>query len=101
MDNNPFVKQQSPIEKLYCTFLEYRPTPESKDLLLSYKTEDEEFVFEESHIYFCYHKGYGKAKVTNPFIEKKLNLQATRSEEHTSELQSRENNVCRLQLEKK
>ncbi|HLV63824.1 DUF1697 domain-containing protein [Galbibacter sp.] len=77
MDNNPFVKQQSPIEKLYCTFLEYRPTPESKDLLLSYKTEDEEFVFEESHIYFCYHKGYGKAKVTNPFIEKKLNLQAT------------------------
>src|SRR5690606_42151565 len=31
----------------------------------------------------------------------KLRIRATRSEEHTSELQSRENLVCRLLLEKK
>src|SRR5690606_8484451 len=34
-----------------------------------------------------------------PLLEKKINW--TRSEEHTSELQSRENLVCRLLLEKK
>src|SRR5690606_40755899 len=33
-------------------------------------------------------------------VEKDVVLQVTRSEEHTSELQSRENLVCRLLLEK-
>src|SRR5690606_41695472 len=37
--------------------------------------------------------------VRNSFSE--ISFQKTRSEEHTSELQSRENLVCRLMLEKK
>src|SRR2546427_8238350 len=45
---------------------------------------------------FC---GYGFAWVGHFFFEK--NRPATRSEEHTSELQSQSNLVCRLLLEKK
>src|SRR5690606_40824149 len=37
----------------------------------------------------------------NPVAGKRLRPEFTRSEEHTSELQSRENLVCRLLLEKK
>src|SRR5690606_41208088 len=41
-------------------------------------------------------------KVEKPMIQSlTLNIPKTRSEEHTSELQSRENLVCRLLLEKK
>src|SRR5690606_14107652 len=39
--------------------------------------------------------------LTNPIINLTNNIGLTRSEEHTSELQSRENLVCRLLLEKK
>src|SRR2546425_5226346 len=39
--------------------------------------------------------------VSNPWCEKKLTSSATRSEEHTSELQSLAYLVCRLLLEKK
>jgi len=77
IENNPYVKQQAPIEKLYCTFLENQPDPESKEILLGFKTQDEEFIFDRSLLYFCYHKGYGKAKVSNPFVEKKLKIQGT------------------------
>lgn len=75
--NNPFIQHQVPIEKLYCTFLEKQPDLETEKQLLQFKTEDEVFVFDGSLLYFCYHNGYGRAKVTNPFVEKKLKMQAT------------------------
>src|SRR5690606_41952037 len=41
------------------------------------------------------------AIMTNPLLEPVMSTPLARSEEHTSELQSRENLVCRLLLEKK
>src|SRR5690606_40644279 len=40
------------------------------------------------------------APLDNKNVKQKLDKYLSRSEEHTSELQSRENLVCRLQLEK-
>jgi uncharacterized protein (DUF1697 family) len=77
IQNNPFVQSQVPIEKLYCTLLEKKPDLEAQRLLLEYNSEDEEFVFDGALLYFCYHIGYGKSKVNNPFVEKKLKIQGT------------------------
>src|SRR5258707_11637468 len=46
-------------------------------------------------------KATAKRKVVLTFEEKLAGLRAQRSEEHTSELQSRQYLVCRLLLEKK
>ncbi|MDG3582805.1 MULTISPECIES: DUF1697 domain-containing protein [Galbibacter] len=75
--NNPFLKKGEPIEKLYCTFLEGTPLPESIQNLNEYRVDDEEYTHRDNILYFCYHNGYGKAKISNPFIEKKLKLGAT------------------------
>src|SRR5690606_39347865 len=46
--------------------------------------------------------GYGvRVDVHDPWVDPARAMQEHRSEEHTSELQSRENLVCRLLLEKK
>src|SRR5436309_14479061 len=48
-----------------------------------------------------FHRGTRGAGVIGAAQDVQLRLQLQRSEEHTSELQSRENLVCRLLLEKK
>lgn len=77
VQNNPFTQAGVPIEKLYCTFLERQADRERKEQLLQFKTEEEDFVFANSLLYFCYHNGYGKAKVSNSFVETKLKMQST------------------------
>lgn len=77
IQDNPFISQQIPIEKLYCTFLEKQPDPKTQKKFLELKTQDEVFTFAGPLLYFCYHKGYGKAKLSNPVVEKKLKMQAT------------------------
>src|SRR5690606_40172874 len=54
--------------------------------------------------YSAYHPSLGRRQKLQSFYGVKIKAgiaQKTRSEEHTSELQSRENLVCRLLLEKK
>lgn len=77
MSSNPFVQKQIPIEKLYYTLLEEQPDLETQKKLLQFQNEDETFIFGPAVLYCCYQKGYGKAKVTNPLIEKKLSMKAT------------------------
>src|SRR5690606_11914486 len=77
VQNNPFIQADVPIEKVYCTLLERQADRERKEQLLQFKTEEEDFVFANSLLYFCYHNGYGKAKVTNSFVERKLKMQST------------------------
>src|SRR5690606_37918908 len=48
-----------------------------------------------------YTKGEIESLINIAFYESELGRNSNRSEEHTSELQSRENLVCRLLLEKK
>ncbi|QLE01174.1 DUF1697 domain-containing protein [Galbibacter sp. BG1] len=75
-ENNPFTKTEE-IKLLYTTFLDKTPHPESLKTLKTYVKADETFTQNGNVLYFCYRNGYGKAKMTNPFIEKKLGLQAT------------------------
>src|SRR5256886_13116597 len=49
----------------------------------------------------AYHQGTVWAWLIGPFIDAWLKVHPHRSEEHTSELQSQSNIVCRLLLEKK
>lgn len=74
--NNPFIETEE-ITKLYITFLNETPNPEKLETLKTFETSDELFILKNNTLYFCYKNGYGKAKIANPFIEKKLNLQAT------------------------
>src|SRR6266511_6140573 len=49
----------------------------------------------------CAEGGAAAAGVGAPVVSRRCSSSTLRSEEHTSELQSRENLVCRLLLEKK
>src|SRR5690606_39491274 len=90
------------------------PTRRSSDLGVSVKdasgnVKDQETIFNESVVALQnMEDGTEKAKLANDLFGRSgaemmplLNGAAGRSEEHTSELQSRENLVCRLLLEKK
>ncbi|EIJ38233.1 hypothetical protein JoomaDRAFT_1215 [Galbibacter orientalis DSM 19592] len=76
IENNPFIETEE-ITKLYITFLNETPNPEKLETLKTFESSDELFILKNNTLYFCYENGYGKAKIANPFIEKKLNLQAT------------------------
>src|SRR5690606_40126306 len=67
--------------------------------------EEEPYSPDPNSNHFIYHENVlaAYASYKSPISEKldfQLGLRAERSEEHTSELQSRENLVCRLLLEK-
>src|SRR5690606_41998965 len=96
-------------------FLMIRPTPISS--LFPYTTLfRSRIVNSENQIFFSkWHVGYLRGLfyfypillpkfIQNATVDEELNIEnykSSRSEEHTSELQSRENLVCRLLLEKK
>src|SRR5690606_41370643 len=60
-----------------------------------------EFGYGKNYSDFSYSKPKLSSKKFNQSIKVSVDVKNTRSEEHTSELQSRENLVCRLLLEKK
>lgn len=74
---NPFVSRSEDINKLYCTFLFDNPEPDKMETLKAVEAKDDEFIDRDNILYFCYHNGYGKAKIANPFIEQKLKIYAT------------------------
>ena len=76
--NNPFLKRNE-VEKgtLYVSFLSQKPDPTLIPLLQSMVTNGEEWHWEETEIYLYCPKGYGKTKISNPFLEKKLNVWST------------------------
>ena len=75
---NPYLpNKESEIEKLYCTFLFEIPEESKIELLKEVNSPHEEFIFGEACMYFLYNNGYGKAKISNPFIENKLKVAAT------------------------
>ena len=76
--NHPFLrKEQTGKDGRYVTLL--RDTPDKKALpaLTPYCSEGEEFVAAGREIYLSYPAGFGKTKLTNQIIEKKLGTVAT------------------------
>lgn len=74
---NPFINKNEEINKLYCTLLFESPEDSKIQALEAVESKDDVFIVQDEVLYFCYHNGYGKAKITNPFIEQKLKVNAT------------------------
>jgi len=78
IENNPFAKDESnDIKCMHITFLGSVPVQEQIDHLATYNYPSEEYVLEDKDIYFYAPNGYGRAKMTNNFFEKKLKVRAT------------------------
>jgi uncharacterized protein (DUF1697 family) len=76
--NNPYLpEKENELEKLYCTLLLSVPEESKIALLKEVDSPQDEFIFGLDCIYFLYHNGYGKAKISNPLVESKLKVSAT------------------------
>ncbi len=79
IDNCPF-KELDLVEegtRVMVTFLEEKPTKENINTLLSYVKESERVVVSGQEVYLHCPNGYGKTKLNNTFLEKKLGVGAT------------------------
>jgi len=76
---NPFspVDLEKDGSRILVTFLTDSISGDHRELLMKFKSASESFEIMEKHI--CLHcpDGYGKTKLSNAFLEKKLNVTAT------------------------
>lgn len=78
VDHHPFIQQRNEDPKyVHVTFLEKAPDPAQVAVLQSVEYAPEEFHIEGAYFYFFSPNGYGRAKLNNNFIERKLKLRAT------------------------
>ena len=78
IENNPYkTLENQEIEKLHLTVLEELPLQENILQLTRNNFAPEEFSFGGRYIYLFLPNGYGRAKLNNNFIEKKLKTGAT------------------------
>jgi uncharacterized protein (DUF1697 family) len=64
-------------KELYVTVLGGRPDEEGKREILGLGSDTEKFAFGEGAVYALYLQGYGHAKFTNNYLEKKLKVRCT------------------------
>ncbi len=75
---NPYINDQSrDISHLHVTFLASRPDPIDIKIIQQYKSPNEELTLTENAVYLYCPNGYGRTKLTNTFLEKKLKTGAT------------------------
>ncbi len=76
--NNPFIKDtDKDVAFLYVTFLAEVLTEFDEESIIEKKHSDEEIAFTTNAVYLYCPNGYGKTKLNNNFLEKKLKVQAT------------------------
>ena len=71
------AKEEENGTKVLVTFLQSLPSEETKELLLTYVKSPERLIIQGREVYLYCPNGYGKSKLTNTFIEKKLGISAT------------------------
>jgi uncharacterized protein (DUF1697 family) len=77
-DANPFIADKSIDEtKAIFTFLKSKPQHEKIEELKTISFPNENIIIGDKVIYFHSSLGYGNAKFTHTFIERKLKVQAT------------------------
>jgi len=88
VSDNPFLNDSSrDVAHLHVTMLLEKPEATRIQLLQQTSFPGEEFVIIERAVYLHCPNGYGRAKLTNGFLEKKLNVTATtRNWKTTTEL---------------
>jgi uncharacterized protein (DUF1697 family) len=75
---NPFLKKDNTdIKKMHVTILSHQPEEINTDIFDKVKFDSEEYVIKEKEIYLYFPEGYGRTKLSNNYIEKKLKIAAT------------------------
>jgi uncharacterized protein (DUF1697 family) len=97
IENNPFLKDHNKdVSSVYVTFLASKPDNYDTQTVEDKKSAVEEIFFTENAVYVYCPDGYGRTKLTNNFIEKKLKVGATtRNWKTTNELLKIANEISR------
>ena len=78
LDNNPFINDRNEdISSLHVVFLSQQPDPAVLEKLAQVESGADEYYVKGSEIYLYCPNGYGRTKLSNTVIEKKLQLKAT------------------------
>lgn len=78
IEHNPFLQDpDKDIKRQYITFLSEKPAEADIQALKTVNYEPEEYAIDGRTIFFFSPKGYGRAKMSNNFFEKKLKVKAT------------------------
>jgi uncharacterized protein (DUF1697 family) len=78
VNNNPLIKTtNNDIDKLHVTFLRESPLPGTIQALETFKDKNEKYIINGKEVYLYCPNGYGKTKLNNANLEKKLKTIAT------------------------
>jgi uncharacterized protein (DUF1697 family) len=78
VNNNPLIKTtNNDIDKLHVTFLRESPLPGTIQALETLKDKNEQYILIGKEVYLYCPNGYGKTKLNNANLEKKLKTIAT------------------------
>lgn len=78
LDKNPYGDQEDlDANKVYFVLLFTKPTKESVIVLEQEEYVNEKFKIAKDCVYLCCGQGYGKAKLNNNLVERKLQVEAT------------------------
>ncbi|SNY24492.1 DUF1697 domain-containing protein [Paractinoplanes atraurantiacus] len=77
LDANPYLDDESDHTKLHVTFLAEKPDAKHRDALTRPDGETAEFQLRGREVFLHCPNGYGRTKLNNSFIEKKLGVRAT------------------------
>jgi uncharacterized protein (DUF1697 family) len=86
LDGNPWRKKKpAESERVYISFLDKAPGKEGIKALAAVPSGDDEHIVRNSQVYLLIRGGYGKTKLSNALVEKKLKARATTRNLETSE----------------
>jgi uncharacterized protein (DUF1697 family) len=77
LEGNPYLARESDPTRLHVTFLEQAPAAERADRLEIPSGETATFTLTDREVYIHCPDGYGRTKLNNAFIERKLGVSAT------------------------
>jgi uncharacterized protein (DUF1697 family) len=75
--NNPFVGSKIAPKTLYVTFLAEKPDPNRVKQLFEESFEPERFEIAGQDVYLFFPNGYGRVKLNNALLERRLGVAAT------------------------
>ena len=78
-ENNPFLESdpELDIKQLFVTYFKEVPNEDDLQELAKYTTNGEEYILSRKYLYLRYPNGFGRSKLDNNTIERKLKLSAT------------------------
>jgi uncharacterized protein (DUF1697 family) len=86
LDANPWRKKKlAETERVYISFLDKAPAKEGIQALAAVPAGEDEHIVRNSEVYLLIRGGYGKSKLSNSVVEKKLKARSTTRNLETSE----------------